>query len=51
MSGCKHTWSLWCGVPQITDVLVRRCLECGATEIRVLPPDVRPRDVRDRDDD
>ena len=42
MDKCRHKWTAWRPVPDIMDMLVRRCPTCGARDIRILPPDVRP---------
>ena len=46
MSDCEHRMSDWRPVPGTTDCLMRRCERCGARDFRILPPDVRPGDVR-----
>ena len=42
----EHDFSPWRGVVGVTDMLVRQCARCGLREIRILPPDVAPADVR-----
>ena len=39
---CSHVWTRWRPVPDVTDMLARKCHKCGTREIRVLPPNVRP---------
>ena len=46
MDLCRHIWSPWRPVPDITDMLVRHCPKCGARDLRVLPPAARLLDTR-----
>ena len=41
-----HDFTGWQGVVGVTDMLVRRWRGCGLREIRILPPDVAPKDVQ-----